>query len=71
MDSGQLHKDLNFIKKVLEIRERQKRALFMLLKGNRDGFFQSNNTKFFKTKNSEYAVSISIEMSVFREGLKY
>lgn len=71
MDSGQLHKDFNVIKKDLEIRERQIRVLFLLLKVNCGRFFQSNNMEFFKTRSSEYVVLISIEMLHFREGLKY
>lgn len=39
MDPGELHKDLNFIAKVVEIREWQKRVPFLLLEGSHGGFF--------------------------------
>lgn len=64
----------NFIRSSISFKrswklEKDGSVLFMLLKGNCGGFFQSNNRKFLKTRNSEFAVSI--ETSVFREGLKY
>lgn len=71
MDSGELQKDLNYVIKVLEIRELQKRVSFLLLKGNHGGFFPSEKMKFFKRRNSEHGVSIAVDMSVFRKGLKY
>lgn len=71
MDPGELHKDLNFIIKVSEIREWQKCVPFLLLEGNRGGFFPSKNMNFLKRWNSEHGVSIAADTSVFRDCLKY
>lgn len=46
MDSGELHKDFNFIIGILEIRESQKCVLFLLLSGN-GGFFSIQKYNFF------------------------
>lgn len=72
MDPGELHEELNFIVKVVEIREWQKRVPFLLLEGSRGGFFSiQKKEKFFKRRNSEHGVSVALDMSVFRDGLKY